>query len=222
MGFSETLVKKTLEAVGGHQFYDQTDSAEVKPALLWTALHIQNLIEEKVTWGLGAGKEIKISWANGSLNFSVPYEPVVVQTSMPIMMSHHHDEWPIRKALILSDVDINHPFPRFPEVNEDPVRAAGEASQHNTKENWAEGNEHSSCCFTLLFQMVYPDQHKVKRQGQVRWVGLDADEYNEVPEAKRPKINHDSRIMSTDDEDNELVEEDNEIEEDNEFVEEDC
>nr|GEW06769.1 hypothetical protein [Tanacetum cinerariifolium] len=53
--------------------------------------------------GLGAGKEIKIRWANGSLNFYVPYEPVVVQTSMPVMMSHHHDEWPIRKVLTLSD-----------------------------------------------------------------------------------------------------------------------
>ncbi|GKB27664.1 B3 DNA binding domain-containing protein [Tanacetum coccineum] len=64
--------------------------------------------------GLGAGKEIKIRWANGSLNFSVPYEPVVVQTSMPVMMSHHHDEWPIRKVLTLSDVDINHPFLTLP------------------------------------------------------------------------------------------------------------
>ncbi|GKA76249.1 B3 DNA binding domain-containing protein, partial [Tanacetum coccineum] len=50
--------------------------------------------------GLKAGKEIKIRWANGSLNFSVPYEPVV-QTTMAVMMSHHHDEWPIRKHQII-------------------------------------------------------------------------------------------------------------------------
>ncbi|GKB85716.1 B3 DNA binding domain-containing protein, partial [Tanacetum coccineum] len=63
--------------------------------------------------GLKAGKEIKIRWANGSLNFSIPYEPVV-QTSMAVMMSHHHDELPIRKVLMLSDVDINHPFLALP------------------------------------------------------------------------------------------------------------
>ncbi|GKB94086.1 B3 DNA binding domain-containing protein [Tanacetum coccineum] len=63
--------------------------------------------------GLGAGKEIKIRWANGSLHFSVPYEPVL-QTSMPVMMSHHHDEWPIWKVLTLSDVDIKHPFLTLP------------------------------------------------------------------------------------------------------------
>ncbi|GKC77914.1 B3 DNA binding domain-containing protein, partial [Tanacetum coccineum] len=50
--------------------------------------------------GHRAGKEIKIPWANGSLNFSVPYEPVV-QTSIVVMMSHHHDKWPIRKHQII-------------------------------------------------------------------------------------------------------------------------
>ncbi|GJU53498.1 B3 DNA binding domain-containing protein [Tanacetum coccineum] len=63
--------------------------------------------------GHRAGKEIKIPWANGSLNFSVPYEPVV-QTSIVVMMSHHHDKWPIRKVLTLSNVDINHPFLALP------------------------------------------------------------------------------------------------------------
>nr|GFB27589.1 B3 DNA binding domain-containing protein [Tanacetum cinerariifolium] len=33
---------------------------------------------------------------------------------MPVMMSHHHDGWPIRKVLTLSDVDINHPFLTLP------------------------------------------------------------------------------------------------------------
>ncbi|GKC12021.1 hypothetical protein Tco_1008803 [Tanacetum coccineum] len=29
---------------------------------------------------------------------------------MPVMMSYHHDKWPIWKVLTLSDVDIKHPF----------------------------------------------------------------------------------------------------------------
>ncbi|GJY51702.1 hypothetical protein Tco_0442549 [Tanacetum coccineum] len=33
---------------------------------------------------------------------------------MLVMMSHHHDEWPIWKVLTLSDVDIKHPFLTLP------------------------------------------------------------------------------------------------------------
>lgn len=65
--------------------------------------------------GLGVGKEIKIRWANGCLNFSVPYDHVVVQTQpqTPVMLSQQ-DDWPIRKVLTSSDVDINHPFLTLP------------------------------------------------------------------------------------------------------------
>ncbi|GJZ53038.1 B3 DNA binding domain-containing protein [Tanacetum coccineum] len=59
--------------------------------------------------GLGVGKEIKIRWANGCLLFSVPYDHPVVPTSIP-MIQHQQEQWPIRKALTLSDVDKNHPF----------------------------------------------------------------------------------------------------------------
>ncbi|KAI3788920.1 hypothetical protein L2E82_01702 [Cichorium intybus] len=62
--------------------------------------------------GLGVGKEIKIRWANGCLHFSVPYEQTVVPTTIPVM--HQQEEWPIKKALTLSDVDTNHPFLTLP------------------------------------------------------------------------------------------------------------
>nr|XP_043624105.1 probable serine/threonine-protein kinase irlB [Erigeron canadensis] len=35
--------------------------------------------------GLGAGKEIKIRWANGCLHFSVPYEHTVVPAAIPVI-----------------------------------------------------------------------------------------------------------------------------------------
>ncbi|KAK3028223.1 hypothetical protein RJ639_037557 [Escallonia herrerae] len=57
--------------------------------------------------GLGVGKEIKIRWANGCLNFSVPYERISV--AIPGL-----EPWPIKKALTLSDVDTNHPFLTLP------------------------------------------------------------------------------------------------------------
>ncbi|GJT84194.1 B3 DNA binding domain-containing protein [Tanacetum coccineum] len=63
--------------------------------------------------GLGVGKEIKIRWANGCLLFSVPYDHPVVPTSIP-MIQHQQEQWPIRKALTLSDVDKNHPFLTLP------------------------------------------------------------------------------------------------------------
>ncbi|GKC95401.1 B3 DNA binding domain-containing protein [Tanacetum coccineum] len=43
------------------------------------------------------------------LLFSVPYDHPVVPTSIP-MIQHQQEQWPIRKALTLSDVDKNHPF----------------------------------------------------------------------------------------------------------------
>lgn len=57
--------------------------------------------------GLGVGKEIKIRWSNGYLNFSVPYERNAVVLS-------GQEEWPIKKLLTLSDVDTNHPFLTLP------------------------------------------------------------------------------------------------------------
>lgn len=57
--------------------------------------------------GLGVGKEIKIGWGNGCLNFSVPYERNVV-------VLPGQEQWPIKKALTLSDVDTNHPFLTLP------------------------------------------------------------------------------------------------------------
>lgn len=57
--------------------------------------------------GLGAGKEIKIRWANKCLHFSVPQEQNV---GVPLIL----DQWPIKKALTLSDVDTNHPFLTLP------------------------------------------------------------------------------------------------------------
>ncbi|XP_058190402.1 uncharacterized protein LOC131307752 [Rhododendron vialii] len=57
--------------------------------------------------GLGVGKEIKIRWANKCLHFSVPPEQHV---GVPLLL----DQWPIKKALTLSDVDINHPFLTLP------------------------------------------------------------------------------------------------------------
>ncbi|KAI7978911.1 putative B3 domain-containing protein [Camellia lanceoleosa] len=58
------------------------------------------------TEGLGVGKEIKIRWANKCLHFSVPQE----QNSAAVVL----DQWPIKKALTLSDVDTNHPFLTLP------------------------------------------------------------------------------------------------------------
>ncbi|PWA58674.1 B3 DNA binding domain-containing protein [Artemisia annua] len=63
--------------------------------------------------GLGVGKEIKIRWANGCLLFSVPYDHEVVPSTIPTMQ-RQQEQWPIRKALTLSDVDTNHPFLTLP------------------------------------------------------------------------------------------------------------
>ncbi|KAA8536565.1 hypothetical protein F0562_029043 [Nyssa sinensis] len=57
--------------------------------------------------GLGAGDEINIRWANKCLHFSVPQE-------WNIVPPQGLDQWPIRKALTLSDVDTNHPFLTLP------------------------------------------------------------------------------------------------------------
>ena len=57
--------------------------------------------------GQGVGKEIKIRWGNGCLNFLVPHESNVV-------LLQGQDMWPIKKALTLSDVDTNHPFLTLP------------------------------------------------------------------------------------------------------------
>lgn len=57
--------------------------------------------------GLGVGKEIKIRWSNGCLNFSVPYE--WSPAALP-----GQEQWPIKKAMTLSDVDTNHPFLTLP------------------------------------------------------------------------------------------------------------
>ncbi|XP_076957949.1 uncharacterized protein LOC143633553 [Bidens hawaiensis] len=93
--------------------------------------------------GLGVDKEIKIRWANGCLHFSVPYEQRIMPATIPVIQqqqqqqqqqhqqqqrNHHHhqqqqhhqqqiqqyEEWPIKKALTLSDVDTNHPFLTLP------------------------------------------------------------------------------------------------------------
>ncbi|KAL3515676.1 hypothetical protein ACH5RR_022578 [Cinchona calisaya] len=57
--------------------------------------------------GLGVGKEINLRWLNECLYFSVPQERCVATAS-------GQDNWPIKKALTLSDVDINHPFLTLP------------------------------------------------------------------------------------------------------------
>ncbi|XP_071691549.1 uncharacterized protein [Rutidosis leptorrhynchoides] len=61
--------------------------------------------------GLDVGKEIKMRWFNGCLHFSVPQHvlsvPPLQIIPSPVL---HHDPWPIRKVLTLSDVDTNHPF----------------------------------------------------------------------------------------------------------------
>ncbi|KAL2513723.1 uncharacterized protein Fot_27871 [Forsythia ovata] len=63
-----------------------------------------NIIRQK---GLGVGKEIRICWANNCLYFSVPEDHYVATAS-------GHDNWPIKKALTLSDIDTNHPFLTLP------------------------------------------------------------------------------------------------------------
>lgn len=57
--------------------------------------------------GLGIGKEIRLRWENDCLFFSVPQERYVATASAM-------DNWPIKKALTLSDVDTNHPFLTLP------------------------------------------------------------------------------------------------------------
>ncbi|KAL1809552.1 hypothetical protein ACET3Z_026542 [Daucus carota] len=57
--------------------------------------------------GIGVGEEIRICWGNGCLNFSVPYE-------RNVLFLPGQEQWPIKKALTLSDVDTNHPFLTLP------------------------------------------------------------------------------------------------------------
>ncbi|CAI9103804.1 OLC1v1002365C1 [Oldenlandia corymbosa var. corymbosa] len=57
--------------------------------------------------GLGVGKEINLRWMNECLYFSVPQERYIATAS-------GQDNWPIKKALTSSDVDINHPFLTLP------------------------------------------------------------------------------------------------------------
>ncbi|XP_059648186.1 uncharacterized protein LOC132294375 [Cornus florida] len=59
--------------------------------------------------GLGIGREIKIRWGNACLHFSVPQEWNVAAVPEGL-----DDEWPIKKALTLSDVDTSHPFLTLP------------------------------------------------------------------------------------------------------------
>ncbi|KAL2511862.1 Uncharacterized protein Adt_17462 [Abeliophyllum distichum] len=63
-----------------------------------------NIIRPK---GLGVGKEIRLRWANNCLYFSVPQEHYVSTASEP-------SNWPIKKALTLSDVNTSHPFLTLP------------------------------------------------------------------------------------------------------------
>lgn len=56
---------------------------------------------------LVAGREIKLRWANRCLYFSVPLDR---NASVPAPL----DQWPIKKALTLSDIDTNHPFLTLP------------------------------------------------------------------------------------------------------------
>ncbi|CAI9781767.1 unnamed protein product [Fraxinus pennsylvanica] len=63
-----------------------------------------NIVRQK---GLGVGKEIRLRWANNCLYFSVLHEHYVPTPSA-------RDNWPIKKALTLSDVDTNHPFLTLP------------------------------------------------------------------------------------------------------------
>lgn len=63
-----------------------------------------NVIRNK---GLGVGQEIRLRWVNNCLYFSIPEERFVTAAPGP-------DNWPIKKALTLSDVDTNHPFLTLP------------------------------------------------------------------------------------------------------------
>ncbi|VFQ81771.1 unnamed protein product [Cuscuta campestris] len=58
--------------------------------------------------GLGVGDEIRICWADDCLCFSVPQEHCSATRSSMV------DNWPIKKALTLSDVDTTHPFLTLP------------------------------------------------------------------------------------------------------------
>ncbi|CAH9082176.1 unnamed protein product [Cuscuta europaea] len=58
--------------------------------------------------GLGVGEEIRIRWENECLYFSVPQEHYNTTPSSVV------DNWPIKKALTLSDVDTTHPFLTLP------------------------------------------------------------------------------------------------------------
>ncbi|CAA0839005.1 Unknown protein [Striga hermonthica] len=61
-----------------------------------------NIIRQR---GLGVGQEIRLRWANNCLYFSVPDDRY---------MAAGPNNWPIKKALTLSDVDTNHPFLTLP------------------------------------------------------------------------------------------------------------
>ncbi|CAK9168270.1 unnamed protein product [Ilex paraguariensis] len=59
--------------------------------------------------GLGVGEEIRLRWANECLYFSITPE-----RSAAAAPGQALDQWPIKKALTLSDVDTNHPFLTLP------------------------------------------------------------------------------------------------------------
>ncbi|KAL3635255.1 hypothetical protein CASFOL_019802 [Castilleja foliolosa] len=63
-----------------------------------------NIVRSK---GLGVGQEIRLRWMNGCLYFSV-LDELYAETGSA------NDNWPVKKALTLSDVDINHPFLTLP------------------------------------------------------------------------------------------------------------
>ncbi|KAL7082373.1 hypothetical protein ACP275_14G094800 [Erythranthe tilingii] len=104
----ERLRKEEQVSVNARD-YDTGDTHEMK--LKWRGNYYNligkwgNIIRLK---GLGVGQEIRIRWSNNCLYFSVPEERYVATAS------GGHDNWPVKKALTLSDVDTNHPFLTLP------------------------------------------------------------------------------------------------------------
>ncbi|CAA0841514.1 Putative B3 domain-containing protein [Striga hermonthica] len=87
--------------------YDTGEAHEMK--LKWRGNYYNligkwgNIVRQR---GLGVGQEIRLWWANSCLYFSVQ-DKLYVAGPGP-------DNWPIKKALTLSDVDTNHPFLTLP------------------------------------------------------------------------------------------------------------
>lgn len=66
---------------------------------------------------LDVGMEIRVRWENGWLHFSVPDEPTMAPQERLFaprpeqsVAPRDWEQWPIKKALTLSDVDVTHPF----------------------------------------------------------------------------------------------------------------